>query len=99
MVQTVASRAGWRERFLGFPLGRALAFFTSLLLSFAAAFFTFFATTCVAIFTLLAWNLIGGHKINFADSYLYVGLPAGLLVLIVALPVFGTLWIRAKLRK
>lgn len=83
---------------LGFPL-KGFGLFTSLLLSFAAAFFTFFATTCLAIFALLAWNLIGHHKVNFADTYLYVGFPAGLLVLLIALPVFGTLWIRAKLRK
>jgi hypothetical protein len=85
-------------RVLGFPL-EGFGLFTSLLLSFAAAFFTFFATTCTAIFALLAWNAIGGHKIDFADSYLYVGFPAGVLVLILALPFFGTLWVRAKLRK
>src|SRR5450631_558531 len=83
---------------LGFPL-EGFGFFTSLLLSFAAAFFTFFASTCISIFALLAWNVIGGHKIDFADSYLYVGFPAGVLVLIVALPVFGTLWLRAKFRQ
>ena len=83
---------------LGFPL-EGFGFFTSLLLSFASAFFTFFATTCIAIFALLAWNVIGGHKVDFADTYLYVGFPAGVLVLLVALPVFGTLWMRAKLRK
>jgi hypothetical protein len=37
--------------------------------------------------------------VNYADSYLYVGFPAGLIVLLIALPVFGTLWIRAKLGK
>jgi hypothetical protein len=37
--------------------------------------------------------------VNYADSYLLVGLPAGLLVLVVALPVFGVLWVRGKLRK
>lgn len=84
-------------KILGFPL-QGFGFLTSLLLSFAAAFFTFFATTCIAIFALLGWNLIGGHKINFADSYLYVGFPAGILVLAVALPLFGSLWIRARLR-
>jgi len=87
-----------RGKVLGFPL-EGFGLFTSLLLSFAAAFFTFFATTCISIFALLAWNVIGGHKINFADSYMYVGFPAGVVVLIVALPVFGTLWIRAKLRQ
>lgn len=97
MVQTMEHGPGG-ARVLGFPL-EGFGLFTSLLLSFAAAFFTFFATTCVAIFALLAWNLIGGHNINFADTYLYVGFPAGVLVLVVALPVFGTLWLRAKLRK
>ena len=83
---------------LGFPL-EGFGFFTSLLLSFAAAYFTFFATTCISIFALLAWNLIGGHKTNFADSYLYIGFPAGVIVLVIALPLFGTLWLRAKFRQ
>jgi hypothetical protein len=83
---------------LGFPLD-GFGLFTSLLLAVAAAFFTFFASTCIAIFSLLAWNVIGQHTVNYADSYRYVGLPAGVLVLVLALPVFGTLWIRAKLRK
>ncbi len=83
---------------LGFPL-EGFGFFTSLLLSFAAAFFTFFASTCIAIFSLLGWNLLGHHTVNYADSYLYIGFPAGVLVLLVALPVFGALWVRAKIRK
>ena len=85
-------------RVLGFPLA-GFGLFTSLLLAFAAAFFTFFATTCLAIFSLLAWNLFGHHAVSYADSYRYVGFPAFLIVLIVALPVFGTLWVRARLRK
>ncbi len=97
MTQSVEQGRGG-ARILGFPL-EGFGFFSGLLLSFAAAFFTFFATTCIAIFALLGWNVIGGHKINFADSYLYVGFPAGVLVLLVALPFFGTLWVRAKLRK
>jgi hypothetical protein len=83
---------------LGFPL-EGFGLFQSLLLAFASAFFTFFATTCIAIFSLLAWNVIGRHTVNYADSYLYVGLPAGLLLLAVALPLFLTLWVRAKLRR
>jgi hypothetical protein len=82
----------------GFPL-EGFGLFTSLLLAFASAFFTFFASTCIAIFSLLAWNVIGQHRVNYADSYLYVGLPAAVIVLFVALPVFGTLWVRAKMRK
>ena len=84
--------------FLGFPL-EGFGLFTSLLLAFASAFFTFFATTTVAIFALLAWNLIGRHAVNYADSYRYVGFPAGVIVLLVALPLFGTLWFRAKLHR
>ena len=84
--------------FLGFPL-EGFSFFQSLLLAFTSAFFAFFATTTVAIFTLLAWNLIGHHSVNYADSYLFVGFPACVTVLVLALPIFGTLWIRAKLRR
>ena len=84
--------------FLGFPL-KGFGLFTSLLLSLASAFFTFFASTTIAIFSLLVWNLFGGHTVNYAYSYRYVGFPAGVVVLAVALPVFGTLWVRAKLMR
>jgi hypothetical protein len=83
---------------LGFPL-EGFGFFQSLLLSFAAGFFTFFASTFIAIISLLVWNGIGHHTVDYADTYRYVGFPAGLIVLLVALPVFGTLWVRAKFRK
>ena len=83
--------------FLGFPLD-GFSLFQSLLLSFASAFFAFFLTTMLAIFGLLAWNLIGHHSVNYADSYLLVGLPVGVVTLLIALPLFATLWIRAKLR-
>lgn len=81
---------------LGFPL-KGFGLFTSLLLSVATGFFTFFAATFVAIISLLMWNQIGGHTVNYADSYLYVGFPAGVAALFVALIVFGTLWVRSKL--
>jgi hypothetical protein len=98
MTEFAQARRTGGGKVLGFPL-EGFGLFTSLLLSFAAAFFTFFASTCIAIFSLLAWNVLGHHTISYADSYLYVGLPAGVIVLLVALPVFGTLWVRAKLRK
>lgn len=97
-MQSAHSQRHSSGTFLGFPL-EGFGFFQSLLLAFTSAFFTFFATTTVAIFSLLAWNLIGHHSVNYADSYLYVGFPAGLTVLLLALPVFGTLWIRAKLQR
>jgi hypothetical protein len=85
-------------RFLGFPL-EGFGFFTSLLLAFAVAFFTFFAATFLAIMSLLVWNEILGHAVNYADTYRYVGLPAGLGMLSISLPVFATLWVRAKLKR
>lgn len=94
--QPVLSHQG--RRFLGFPL-EGFGLFTSMLLAFAAAFFAFFAGTFLAIMWLLVWNGILGHNVNYANSYLYIGLPAGLGTLAIALPVFGTLWIRAKLKK
>jgi hypothetical protein len=98
MTESAKTQRAGGGTVLGFPL-EGFGLFTSLLLAVAAAFFTFFASTCIAIFSLLAWNLIGQHTVNYADSYRYIGLPAGVLVLALALPVFGTLWARAKLRK
>jgi uncharacterized membrane protein len=85
-------------RILGFPL-EGFSLFQSLLLAFASAFFTFFAVTFLSIFALLAWNLLGSHSVDFADTYKYVGFPAGVVVLVLALPYFLTLWIRAKIRQ
>ncbi|HVC46460.1 MAG TPA: hypothetical protein VND90_04385 [Terracidiphilus sp.] len=82
---------------LGFPL-KGFSFFQSLLLALASACFTFFASTALAIFALLIWNQLGGHSVNYADTYLYVGVPFGVLVLVLAVPFFGALWIRAKMR-
>ena len=89
------SRGG---KVFGFPL-EGFSLLQSLLLSVAAAFLTFFATTCVAIFALLGWNVIGGHHVSYVDTYRYVGLPAGVVVLVVALPLFLVLWVRAKAEK
>jgi hypothetical protein len=96
MVQSVQSGRG--DRIFGFPL-EGFSLFQSLLLAVASAFLTFFATTCISIFALLAWNLLGGHSVNYADTYRYVGLPAGVLVLLVALPYFLAQWVRAKIRR
>jgi hypothetical protein len=85
------------KTFLGFPL-RGFGLFTSLLLSFASALFTFCLTTMIAIFSLLIWNLAGRHSVDFAITYRYIGLPAALVVLFVALPFFLVLWIRAKIQ-
>lgn len=91
--------SGREGKVLGFPL-QGFSLFQSLLLSVASACFTFFATTCLAIFALLIWSLFDSRALHYTtDTYMYVGLPAGILVLLVALPFFLTLWVRAKLRK
>jgi hypothetical protein len=96
MAELVQERRGGSV--LGFPL-EGFGLFTSLLLALASAFFTFFASTAIAIFSLLGWNVFGHHTVSYADSYRYVGFPAGVIVLVVALLVFGVLWIRSKIRK
>ena len=96
MAQSMEKQRG--ARILGFPL-EGFSLFQSLLLAFASAFLTFFAVTCAAIFALMAWNIVGGHAVSYVDTYLYVGFPAGVLVLVVTLPLFLALWVRAKARK
>ena len=83
---------------LGFPLD-GFGLFQSLLLAVASAFLAFFATTCISIFALLGWNTLGDHSVSYVVAYRYVGLPAGVLVLVVTLPFFLVLWVRAKVRK
>lgn len=98
MTQPMAHSPRSAGNFLGFPL-EGFSLFQSLLLALASAFFTFFLTTCVAIFSLLVWNGLLHHTVDYADTYRYVGFPAGVLVLLIALPFFGTLWVRAKIRR
>lgn len=96
MAEWVGTRRS--GKIFGFPL-QGFGLLTSLLLALASAFLTFFATTTVAIFSLLAWNVFGHHTIDYADSYRYVGFPCGVVVLILALPLFGALWLRAKIQR
>jgi hypothetical protein len=82
--------------FLGFPL-EGFGLFTSLLLALSSGFFTFFLVTALSIFGLLIWNQLLHHTVNYANSYLFFGLPSAIGVWTVALVVFGTLWVRAKI--
>ncbi len=82
----------------GVPLGD-LGWFASLLMSFALGFAAFFAATFCAIVAVLFWNTATHHAIDFALTYIRVGLPAGILVLLASLAYLGTLWFRRQLRK
>jgi uncharacterized BrkB/YihY/UPF0761 family membrane protein len=82
----------------GIPLGD-LGLFTSLVMSFALGFAAFFAATFCAICGVLIYNTVTHHAVDFALTYKRVGLPVGLLVLVLALGYLGTLWVRRQLRK
>jgi hypothetical protein len=84
------------RRFLGFPL-EGFGLFTSLMLTASSGFFAFFLVTALSIFGLLIWNGLLHHTVNYANSYLYFGLPSAIVVWTLAIFVFGSLWIRAKI--
>jgi hypothetical protein len=45
------------------------------------------------------YNTVTHHAVDFALTYRVVGLPVGLLVLVVALGYLGTLWVRRQIRR
>lgn len=94
MTAKTTSRTG--RRVLGFPV-EGFSLIQSVLLTLASTLIAFFGTTAAAIFALLAWNLAGHHVVSYAASYLYAGLPAAVLVFLLAAPLFATLWLRARL--
>ena len=81
----------------GVPLGD-LGWFASLLMGTAAGFAAFFAATFCGIIGILAFNLATHHAVDLTISYRWIGLPVGLVVLVVALGYLGTLWVRRLTR-
>jgi hypothetical protein len=79
----------------GLPIGD-FGLFASVLISLASGFLAFFLTTFVGIVSILFYNTIGHHSVDFSLSYKVFALPVGLAVLAVALAVLGTLWLRRK---
>lgn len=92
MVATIHSNRG---KLFGLELGD-FGLFASVLLSLSMGFITFFAVCFLAIFGILFYNG-AGHHVNFADSYLYFGLPVGLGVLAISFALLIGLWIRRKI--
>ncbi len=76
-----------------------LGWFASLLMGTATGFAAFFAATFVGIVSILVYNSSTHSNIDFSYSYLRVGLPVGLLVLVVALAYLGMLWVRRISRR
>ena len=94
----VPGRVNGPGTLFGVPVGD-LGWFASLLMGTATGFAAFFAATFVGIISILVYNSSSRNKIDFSYSYLRVGLPVGLLVLVIALAYLGTLWIRRITRR
>jgi len=75
-----------------------LGWFASLIMGVAAGMMAFFAATFVAIFSILFYNA-GGHHVDFALTYKWVGIPLGLTVMALSLGYLGTFWVKRKLRR
>jgi hypothetical protein len=81
----------------GIPVGD-LGWFATLLVSVASGFATFFAMTFLGIIGLLFASTTMHGTPDYSISYRLIGLPAGLLVLVVALLYLGFLWIKRMMR-
>jgi hypothetical protein len=82
----------------GVPLGD-MGWFGSLLMGVASGFIAFFASTFCAIISILVYNTATHGNVDFALSYRRIGLPIGVLIMIVALSYLGTLWLKRILRR
>lgn len=94
--RAISARRG-EVKVFGVPLGN-LGFFASLLIALSSGFLAFFLTAFFAIFTLLFYNTLGHHAVDYAITYKLIALPVGIVVLVLSVFFFGFLWIRQKLR-
>ena len=85
MAEHVAPRTNANytgPRFFGAPVGD-FSVAQTLLITVASGFVAFFATTFLAIMTMLVLTAMG-RKVDFAIAYKWVGLPAGIVTLLAA---------------
>jgi hypothetical protein len=85
----------------GIPLGD-LGWFQSLLMGTAAGFAAFFASTFLSIVGFLVYAGVAGKPIGEVPiqlAYKAIGLPVGVLVLVLALGYLGVQWARRMARK
>jgi hypothetical protein len=78
------------------PIGD-FGLFASALIALALGFMTFFGVTFLSIFGLMIYNRAGGHHVTLDTSYKFIGLPAGIFVLIVSLAGLLAIWLHRKL--
>jgi hypothetical protein len=93
-----SGRASGPGTLFGVPVGD-LGWFASLLMGTATGFAAFFAATFLGIVSILVYNSATHSKVDYAYSYIRVGLPVGVLVLASALGYLGTLWVRRMTRR
>ncbi len=79
----------------GVPIGD-FGLFASALIALALGFIAFFGTTFLSIFGLMIYNRSGGHHITLDTSYKFIGLPAGIFVLIISLALLLGIWLHRK---
>jgi hypothetical protein len=77
-------------RLFGAPVGD-FSVLQTLLITGATGVASFFAATFCAIMVLLVLTQFMGMKLDFADSYKFVGLPFGILMLVSTAVYLGSL--------
>src|ERR1700734_4027586 len=77
----------------GVPVG-GLGWFSSLLIGTATGFAAFFAATFCGIFAILLYNSLTHRAVDYAASYRFIGLPVGVVALILALGYLGIQWVK-----
>jgi hypothetical protein len=97
-IKDVAGRVSGPGTLFGVPVGD-LGWFASLLMGTATGFAAFFAATFVGIVSILIYNSSTHRNVDYSYSYLRVGLPVGVLVLVIALGYLGILWTRRMARR
>ena len=95
---SVPGRVSGPGTLFGVPIGD-LGWFASLLMGTATGFAAFFAATFLGIVSIMIYNSNSQNKVDFSYSYSRIGLPVGLLVLVIALGYLGTLWVRRITRR
>ncbi len=97
MAKTLYAPNYTGPRLLGAPVGD-FSVLQTLLMTGATAVASFFAATFLAIMAILVLTQFTHRHIDFAIAYRWVGLPVGLLMLVVTAIYLGSLLIR-RLRK